>query len=86
MLNQQALDKVHAFFEKHGDIEYQPIGVVLMQKALAARANEHFRRLPLERQRKIIEQAKDGMREELNKFLVEEGLMNEEYLIEDSEA
>lgn len=79
----QNVNKVLAFLEEHDDLEYNFSFMRLMHKKRVAIAQEHFRRLPIERQRKIIEQAKENMRDELNAFLVEEGLMNEDYLIDE---
>lgn len=79
----EKLNKVLSFLEEHEDLNYNFSLVRLMHEKMVRRANEHFHQLPIERQRKIIEQVKENNKDELNTFLVEEGLMNEEYLIDE---
>lgn len=52
-------------------------------KKKARRLNEQFCQLPIERQHKIIEEIRENEKDELYAFLVEEGLINEEYLIDE---
>lgn len=79
----EKLNKVLSFLEEHEDLNYNFSLVRLMHEKMVRRANEHFHQLPIERQRKIIEQVKENNKDELNAFLVEEGLMNEEYLTDE---
>lgn len=79
----EKLNKVLSFLEEHEDLNYNFSLVRLTHEKMIRRANEYFHQLPIERQHKIIEQVKEGMKDELYEFLVEEGLINEEYLIDE---
>lgn len=86
MLSENAknsINKVLSFLDEHKDLNYNFSLVRLMHEKMVRRANEHFHQLPIERQRKIIEQVKENNKDELYAFLVEEGLINEECLTDE---
>lgn len=80
MLSENSINKVLSFLGEHKNLNCTFSLVRLIREK---RANELFHQLPIERQRKIIEQAKENNKDELYAFLVEEGLINEEYLTDE---
>lgn len=83
MLSENSINKVLSFLGEHKNLQFDLSLVRLYHEEKARRLNEQFCQLPIERQHKIIEEIRENEKDELYAFLVEEGLINEEYLIDE---